>query len=121
MSLKEIKDKVEREHPDWDGGQKLAEIRRLRAEEKAAKKGAAVESAAEGAPTAATDSDSNKPTPATVGDAWAFLAMIVVGMRLIGWAVWGDPFDEPHWYDALHAALIVVGICAVGGAYRRRG
>jgi hypothetical protein len=116
MGLKEIKDRVEREHPDWDGSQKLAEMKRLRAEERAAKKGAPVEPATEGAPAA----DGDKPTPATVGEAWAFLAVIVIGMRLIGWAVWRDVFDEPHWYDVLHAVLIVVGICAVVGAYKRR-
>lgn len=117
MSLKEIKDKVERDHPDWDAGRKLDEIRRLRREGKAAKRGTGTTPTA-ASPKAADGNDG--PTPATVGEAWAFLALIAIGMRLIGWAVWRDVFNEPHWYDALHAGLIIVGICAVVGAYRRR-
>lgn len=115
MSLKEIKDAVERDHPDWDGGRKLDEIRRLRKAEKAAKASAA----ATATPEPETDS-TDKPAPASVGEAWAFLAGIVVGMRLIAWAAWGDPLDSPHWYDGLHAALVIVGICAVVSAYKRR-
>lgn len=109
MSLREIKDRVEREHPDWTPRQRLEEIDRLRKAERATKT----------KPAPQADGDT-KPAPASVTEAWAFLAGIAIGMRLIGWAVWGDPFDEPHWYDALHAALIIVGISAVVGAYRRR-
>jgi hypothetical protein len=117
VSLKEIKDKVERDHPDWDAGRKLDEIRRLRHEEKAAKRSTATPAPA--SPKVA-DGNGDGPTPATVGEAWAFLALVAIGMRLIGWAVWRDVFNEPHWYDALHAGLTIVGICAVVGAYRRR-
>lgn len=113
MGLKEIKDQVERDHPDWDGGQKLAEIRRLRKAEKTQRD-------ADKPSEKTTEDTDKKPAPASIGEAWAFLAAIAVGMRLIGWAIWGDPFDEPHWYDALHAGLVIVGISAVVGAYRRR-
>lgn len=117
MSLKEIKDAVERDHPDWDSGRKLAEIRRLRKVEKTASRPAT--EPAQTPKTPAPDTG-DTPPPISIAGAWAFLVILVGGMQLIGMAIWGDGLDQPDWYNGLHGLALVVSIRAIYGAYKRR-
>lgn len=119
MSLKEIMDRVEREHPDWTSRQKLDEIDRLRKAEKAERAASRAAAGKLSVPATAADAD-EEATPTSVAGAWAFLVILVGGMELVGLAVWGDGFDQPDWYNALHGLALIISIRAVYGAYKRR-
>ncbi|MFI0900565.1 hypothetical protein [Streptomyces sp. NPDC020983] len=112
MSLREIKDRVDREHPDWTPRQRLEEIDRLRKTEKAARATARTNTANADTPPA------NPSAGISVRGAWAFLVITVGGMEIIGLATWGN--GQPDWYNSLHGGALVLGVCAVVGAYKRR-
>jgi hypothetical protein len=56
----------------------------------------------------------------TLGKAFVTLALAVVVPRLIGTAVWGSIYDEPHWWNLLNAILIIGGITDVITAVKAR-
>jgi hypothetical protein len=105
VNLRDAKEQIEREHPELTGTAKLQAIKALR------EQAAANETQPE---------QDETPKPATVGESWVALAIVFIGMRGIAWAVWGSPTAGPVWYDVLYVVLLVTGIAAVAGAYRRR-
>lgn len=106
MNLRDAKARIEREQPELTGTAKIEAIKALRDQDKAAKNARA--------------GKGDVPTPATVGEAWAGLAVVFIGMRGIAWAVWGSPTAGPVWYDVLYIVLLITAITALAGAYRRR-
>lgn len=109
MNLRDAKAQVEREQPELTGTAKLQAIKALREQ-------AAVHEAADAKPTA-TDT---APTPATVREAWIFFLIVFVGVRLLGWVIWGSLNGEPVWYDLLYVGLFFVAVSGLVSAYRRR-
>jgi hypothetical protein len=112
MKLRDAKEQVEREQPHLTGTAKMQAIKALR------------DSTAEPnlqEPKSAEAQD-EKPArkPASVGEAWGFLVFVIVAMQLIPWIAWGSLTAEPHWYDVLHAALLVGAVAELFSAYRRR-
>jgi hypothetical protein len=104
MNLRDAKAQVEREHPELTGTAKIEAIKALRDQDK----------------TAQPAKDNGDSKPATVGEAWAALAAVAIGMRLIAWGVWGSLDAGPHWYDALYVVLLLTAVAGLVGAYRRR-
>lgn len=114
MNLKDAMEQVEREQPHLRGTAKLEAIKALRAQPAEPEP---IETAPEPVKLEAEDS-TRKPT--SVGEAWALLALVAVGMRVIPYFVWGSLDGEPHWYDVLHAVLLIGAIIEVVSAHRRR-
>ncbi|MGW5274065.1 hypothetical protein ACWEQP_16035 [Streptomyces sp. NPDC004044] len=107
MDLKDAKDQVEREHPELTGAEKSKAIKALRDQSNAAKK------------DGTTQADESGQWP-SVARSWGFVATVIIGMRALAWAVWGVPFDSPHWYDVLFVAQMIFGAVLISGAYKRR-
>lgn len=112
MNLKDAMEQVEREQPHLTGTAKLQAIKALRSQPKPA----------EPEPQEPVEAQDEKTgtKPASVGEAWGFLVFVVVVMQLIPWVAWGSLMTEPHWYDVLHAALLVAAVAELVSAYRRR-
>lgn len=108
MNLKDAKAQVEREQPHLTGRAKLEAIKALRYQE------------AEATEPQEPQAEKPAPKPASVGDAWAFLALVVIGMRLISYFVWGSVMDQPHWYDILYVVLLIAAISGLISAYKNR-
>lgn len=114
MKLRDAKEQVEREQPHLTGTAKMQAIKALRSQPKPADAEPPKEKPAE------DQGDKPERKPASVGDAWGFLIFVIVAMQLIPWIAWGSPGAEPHWYDALHAVLLVGAVAELVSAYRRR-
>ena len=112
MKLRDAMAQVEREQPHLTGTEKLEAIKALR--EQPAKPELKK-------PTPANP-EGEKPArkPTSVGEAWALLALVIIGMQVIPYFVWGSLDAEPHWYDALHAVLLVGAVIELVSAYRNR-
>lgn len=108
MNLKEALRQVEREQPHLTGRAKRQAIRALRDQANA---------------TEPQEPQAEKPAPkpVSVGDAWVFLAIVVIGMRLVSYFVWGSVMDQPHWYDVLYVVMLIAGISGLVSAYKNRG
>lgn len=111
MNLKEALRQVEREQPHLTGKAKRQAIRALRDQANAAEPQEPQEPKAEKA----------EPKPASVGDAWAFLAIVVIGMRVVSYFVWGGVMAQPHWYDVLYVVMLIAAISGLVSAYKNRG
>ncbi|MFF1398057.1 hypothetical protein ACFVZD_30120 [Streptomyces sp. NPDC058287] len=107
MNLKDAKDQVEREHPELTAAEKIKAIKALRDQSNAAKKDG----------TAHAEETGQWPS---VAGSWRFVAVVIIGMRALAWAVWGVPFDAPHWYDVLFVVQLIFGVVLISGAYKRR-
>lgn len=103
MNLRDAKAQVEREHPELTGTAKIEAIKALREQGK----------------TAQPAKDDADPKAASVGEAWAALAAVTIGMRLIAWGVWGSLDAGPTWYDVLYVVLLLTAIAGVVNAHRR--
>lgn len=112
MNLRDAKAQGEREHPELTGTAKIEAIKALRDQDKPAK--------ATNDDQAAPAAKDNAPEPISVGEAWAGLTLVFIGMRLIAWPIWGSPTAGPGWYDVLYVVLLITAITAVASAYRRR-
>lgn len=112
MKLRDAKEQVEREQPHLTGTAKMQAIKALRDSTAAPKP-------QEPKPAEAQDEKPERKQ-ASVGEAWGFLVFVIVAMQLIPWAVWGSLTEEPHWYDVLHAVLLVGATVELVSAYRRR-
>lgn len=112
MKLKDAMEQVEREQPHLTGTAKIQAIKALR------------DSAAEPEPREQKPSDNEGEKtprkPASVRDAWVFLVFVIVAMQLIPVAAWGSLTAEPHWFDVLHAALLIGAVAELFSAYKRR-
>lgn len=104
MNLRDAKAQVERDHPELTGTAKIEAIKALRDQDKSARPA----------------KNNGDPKAASVGEAWAALATVTIGMRLIAWGIWGALDAGPHWYDALYAVLLLTAIAGVVSAHRRR-
>jgi hypothetical protein len=112
MKLKDAKEQVEREQPHLTGTAKIQAIKALRAS-------TAEPEPQKQKPTKGQD-EKTAPKPSSVRDAWGFLVFVIVAMQLIPWIAWGSPTAEPHWFDVLHAALLIGAIAELFSAYKRR-
>jgi hypothetical protein len=134
MGLKEIKDAVDRAHPDWKGKQRIALIKELRDQERIEEKAGrpfSVEQAL-GGHADLSDREVDQPAqeaaaaepqeeqPASAGGAVLTLVLVVAVPRLIGLGIWGSVFNDPGWWDVMSAVLIVAGISGVVSAVRGR-
>lgn len=116
MKLRDAMRQVEREQPHLTGTAKLEAIKALRAQPQPAGPEAEEPESKQAAP----DDAKTARKPASVGEAWGFLIFIAVGMQLAPWVVWGSLDGAPHWYDVVHAVLLVVAFAELVSAYRRR-
>jgi hypothetical protein len=114
MNLKDALQQVEREQPHLTGTAKMQAIKALRSQPTPTKE----------EPQEQTPAEDQRDEPAwktaSVGEAWGFLVFIVVAMQLTPWIAWGSLTGEPHWYDVLHAALLLGAVVELASAYRRR-
>ena len=114
MSLEEAKNAAGQERPARR--QELVEalhellVRELRNRESAASPG-------EKAPRSTLP---QKEHPQTVGGAITTLVLAIAVPRLIGLAIWGSIYNEPHWWDVGSAALMIAGILGVITALKNR-
>lgn len=113
MNLRDAMERVEREQPHLTGTAKIQAIKDMRSQPKPEPQEPAPEPA---------EAEDEKPArkPTSVGEAWGFLVFIIVAMQLIPWVAWGSLTAEPHWYDALHAVLLVGATVELVSAYRKR-
>ncbi|BBA99276.1 hypothetical protein RVR_5823 [Actinacidiphila reveromycinica] len=134
MGLREIKDAVDRAHPDWPNKQKIPLIKELRDQERIevrAGRPFSVEQVLAGrtgqpaAETSRPDSAGAAAEPDTteqgsVGGSVLLLILLVAVPRLIGLGVWGSIYDEPGWWNVMSAVLTVLGIFGVVSAVKGR-
>ncbi|MER5402122.1 hypothetical protein [Streptomyces sp. NPDC002599] len=107
MHLKDAKDQIEREHPELTGTEKIKAIKALRSQSEAARKDS----------TAQTGKAARWPS---VAESWGIVATVIIGMRALAWAVWGVPFNAPHWSDVLFVVQLTLGVALISRAYKRR-
>jgi hypothetical protein len=105
VNLRDAKEQVEREQPHLTGTAKIEAIKALREQAKAAE----------------PREEKPAPKPAGIGEAWAFLALVVIGMRVVSYFVWGGVMAQPHWYDVLYVVMLIAAISGLVSAYRKRG
>ena len=114
MNLKDALRQVEREQPHLTGTAKMQAIKALRSQPTPTDEALQEHNPAEG------QGDEPAWKTASVGEAWGFLVFVIVAMQLIPWIAWGSLTAEPHWYDVLHAALLIGAVVELISAYRRR-
>lgn len=114
MNLKDALRQVEREQPHLRGAAKRQAIKALRDQSEQAEL-----DLQEPKPVEAQDEETARK-PTSVGEAWALLVLVIVGMQVIPYFVWGSLDGEPHWYDVLHAVLLIGAVIELVSAYRNR-
>ncbi|WP_037626502.1 hypothetical protein [Streptomyces aureus] len=107
MNLIDAKDQIEREHPELTGTERIKAIKALRSQSEAAKKYG----------TAQAGETGQWPSFA---ESWGIVAIVIIGMRALAWAVWGVAFDAPHWSGVFFVVQLVFGVALVSRAYKRR-
>jgi hypothetical protein len=115
VKLRDAKAQVESEQPHLRGTAKIEAIKALR--------DAPAKPALKKEPTlASANTEDGEPArkPTSVGEAWALLALVIIGMQVIPYFAWGSLDGEPHWFDVLHAVLLVGALIELRSAYRNR-
>lgn len=116
MKLRDAMEQVEREQPHLTGTAKIQAIKELRSRPKPA------EPAPQDQEPQPAEAQSEKTggKGATVREAWEFLVFVIVAMQVIPWIAWGSSAAGPHWFDALHAVLLISAVAELASTYRRR-
>lgn len=102
MKFRDAREQIEREQPDLKGTPKLEAIKELR-------------DIAKGKPIGkiATQVSTN------IRHAWLVFAVVLVGGRLLGFAIWRH-WWVPGWYGWTHVALCAIALIEVVMTYRAR-
>ncbi|UNZ20625.1 hypothetical protein [Streptomyces sp. 891-h] len=110
MNLRDAKAQIERNHPELTGTAKIEAIKALR------EAVAAEQQDGHSAPEKA-EPDTEQ---LTVPQAWSFFVVVFAGVRVIGWAIWGDPWGMPVWFDVVYLVLLGAAVAGLVSAYRQR-